>query len=65
MLGLPNVQADREIRPVWRYVFKQLVELLEWIRLEPIKVGIQFIKAEKAIPMAERVAGCDSWDAFQ
>lgn len=45
MLGFTDMQADRKIRLVWCNVLEQLVELLEWIRLQLVKIGIQFNEA--------------------
>ena len=49
MFGLAYVQADGRKSRVSLDSFKQLVELLEGIRLEAVEIGIQFDRPGQAV----------------
>ena len=43
MLGLANMEIDRTVGRVRRNFLEELVELLEWIGLQPVKIRVQFL----------------------
>ena len=44
VLGLANMEIDRTVGRVRRNFHEELVELLEWIGLQPIEIRVQFLR---------------------